>query len=47
LSVKIPNDVEIIATPKPFKTRGKLSDLVYILLPGLETLLISLITGLP
>ena len=39
--------VDIIAKPKPFWILGMLVALEYTLLPGLEILLISLITGLP
>ena len=47
MSVITPFGVDIIAMPKPLFTFGKLSALEKILLPGLETLSIELITGLP
>ena len=42
-----PFGVEIIAIPNPLLIFGKLSALEKILLPGLETLSIVLITGDP
>ena len=47
MSVITPFGVDIIAIPNPLLTFGKLSALEKILLPGLETLSIELITGLP
>ena len=47
ISVITPFGVEIIAIPNPLLIFGKLSALEKILLPGLETLSIVLITGDP
>ena len=42
----IPLEVDTIAIPKPFKTRGKSPELLYFLSPGVLTLLIFLIAGI-